>query len=97
MTDRILTDIMKVRDTFVIKIFFVPVHNQGNGEMIVSDQNPNDGSSTTQYINLQFSDQQDIGEEDDDEGQVLASWLLDCYSCLNSFKASDSNSAVVVK
>ena len=38
--------------------------------MIVSDQDPN-GSSTTQYINLQFSDQQDIGEEDEDEGQVI--------------------------
>jgi hypothetical protein len=37
--------------------------------MIVSDQNPN-GSSTTQYINLQFSDQQDIGEEEEEEGQV---------------------------
>ena len=38
--------------------------------MIVSDQNPN-GCSTTQYINLQFSDQQDIEEEDEDEGEVI--------------------------
>jgi hypothetical protein len=68
----------------------------------VSDQTDQNGqTTTTQYINVQFSDEQDIGEEDEDEdgaGQdstAVGSTILQ-LSGDHHFESSEGSRYVVV-